>query len=179
MIFELLVELKDMVLFGTLCADKELVEDDLNGYTSYEEVDETLAKALGDGVEERWLDDEQEILYHLESLETTAGAMNRLGVDDFCAKAVITLKRMVDRRTLFEFGQERKKRNGRCGEYARCMKWAGTAWKQSGGCRRGCKNEGEDLEGLPSWHSSSSHFVKSGTISVNNSTKGNKRLVES
>ncbi|KAF2491757.1 hypothetical protein BU16DRAFT_621265 [Lophium mytilinum] len=176
MTFELLVELKDIVLFGTACADRELVEDDLNGYTSFEEVDEALARSLGESAKERWLDDEEEILYHLESFETTAEAMKRPGVDDFCAKAIITLKRMVDRRTLFEFAQEKKKRDGRCGEYSRCMKWAGTAWKQGGGCRRGCKNEDEDPEGLPSWHSSSRHFVKSGMISMSNGGPGTKRL---
>ena len=43
------------------------------------------------------------------------------------------------------------------------MKWAGTSWRQGGGCRRGCKNEDEDPEGLPSWHSSSRWFNETGT----------------
>ena len=70
--------------------------------------------------------------------------------------------RFSPRSTLVEFSAGKKRRAARCPEYARCMKWAGTSWRQSGGCRRGCKNDDEDPENLPSWHRSSRWFDEEG-----------------
>lgn len=201
MIFELLMELKDMVFAGMVECDREVLEWELENFGTFEELDDILLGAITpiqqeEGIKERhllkegkeqeanssrkllrppkkppsdpnkcWLSDEEEILYHLESLETTAAAMKHLviPIDDFCAKSIISLRRMLDRRVLNDFAHAKKRRAGRCAEYARCMKWAGTSWRQGGGCRRGCKNEDEDPEALPSWHSSSRHFAKEGT----------------
>ncbi|OCL13692.1 hypothetical protein AOQ84DRAFT_436146 [Glonium stellatum] len=163
MTWELLMELKDIVLYGMQDLDKGLLEDELNNYNSFDELDDALSSTLGG--KERWLDDEAEIWFHLESLETTSSSMKRAGIDDFCAKTVITVRRLLDKRRLYEFNVEKKKRQGRCGDYARCMKWAGTSWKQSGGCRRGCANEDEDPAGLPSWHSTSRHYSPGGKYS--------------
>jgi hypothetical protein len=87
-------------------------------------------------------------------------------ISDFAAKTAITLRRTLPRQVLNDYSQAKRKRTGRCAEYARCMKWAGTSWRQGGGCRRGCKNEDEDPEGLPSWHSSSRWFDERGTYMV-------------
>ena len=106
----------------------------------------------------------EELLYTLESLETTALALTHLPlpIPDFCAHSIITLRRFSPRSTLVEFSAGKKRRAARCPEYARCMKWAGTSWRQSGGCRRGCKNDDEDPENLPSWHRSSRWFDEEG-----------------
>lgn len=196
MIFELLMELKDIVLYGTQELNKELLEDELNNHSSFEDLDDVVLVALtpvsdsgatttpdpkGKSLPSTpWLHDSEEVLYHLESLETTSESMHRLGVDDFCAKSTITLRRMLDRRTLYEYSVSKKKRTERCAEYARCMKWAGTSWRQGGGCRRGCKNEDEDPEGLPSWHSSSRHFEKEGTYMIGSGEprEGNTSVVK-
>lgn len=105
-----------------------------------------------------------DLLYALESLETTALAMTHLPVPipDFCAHAIITLRRLAPRHVLADFTNAKKRRTGKCAEYARCMKWAGTLWKQNGGCRRGCKNEDEDPDNLPSWHRTSKWFDEKG-----------------
>ncbi|KAF2471315.1 uncharacterized protein BDR25DRAFT_25712 [Lindgomyces ingoldianus] len=211
MIFELLMELKDLVFLGMVGCDKEVLEWELNGFSSFEDLDEAIVRAVvplsvaeeeegKDQFQKRlqsmtktdekppsstststndsrsWLlvsstDSEEEILYHLESLETTATALSHLAlpIDDFCAKSTITLRRMMDRRILAEFASSKKRRVGRCAEYARCMKWAGTAWRQGGGCRRGCRNEDEDPEALPCWHSSSRHFDRRGTYMLGGS----------
>ncbi|KAF1966413.1 hypothetical protein BU23DRAFT_560229 [Bimuria novae-zelandiae CBS 107.79] len=200
MIFELLMELKDLVYAGMLGCDREVVEWDLNNFSSFEDLDEAVVRAItplpsdhaligaraaigkSEGskkllrrrpsmqvVSSRpWLHDEAEILYHLESLDTTAAAMSHLPVPvtDFVAKSVITLRRTLPRQVLNDHSLAKRKRTGRCVEYARCMKWAGTSWRQGGGCRRGCKNEDEDPEGLPSWHSSSRWFDQRGTYMV-------------
>jgi hypothetical protein len=194
MIFELLIELKDMVYTGMASCDQEVLDWELENFRSFEDLDDCLVRSLTavppndiqperdskantgrllkprneDKVARPWLVDEEEILYHLESLETTAAAMAHLSVSDFAAKSIISMRRMLDRRVLNDFALRKKRRSGRCAEYARCMKWAGTSWRQGGGCRRGCKNEDEDPEGLPCWHSSSRHFDKSGTYMVGN-----------
>jgi hypothetical protein len=191
MIFEILMELKDLVYAGMADCENEVLEWELENFGTLEELDDVFVRALVPvDVEENgekqdvkansgrllkpkkpsstvvgpWLVDEAETLYHLESLETTASALTHLSIPitDFLAKSIITLRRTVDRRTLSTFASEKKRRTGRCAEYARCMKWAGTSWRQGGGCRRGCLNEDEDPKGLPSWHSSSRHFVKDG-----------------
>jgi hypothetical protein len=211
MIFELLLELKDLVFEGMVGCDREVLEWEIENFGTLEELDECILKALTPlettpthekpkAIEEKeqdeahganitrkllkrkkapisssqpWLSDEEEMLYHLESLETTASAFTHLiiPIDDFCAKSIICLRRMLDRRTLTTFTTEKKRRSGRCAEYARCMKWAGISWRQGGGCRRGCKNEDEDPEGLPSWHSSSRHFAKEGTARIGGEQK--------
>ncbi|KAF2261683.1 hypothetical protein CC78DRAFT_535526 [Lojkania enalia] len=187
MILELLMELKDLVYAGMAACDAEVLEWEVENFSSFVDLDEgilrcltclppdstpTPRKSLFNPRQDKlalgpWLLDHEEILYHLESLETTAAAMSHLTIPDFTAKSIIELRRMLDRRTLNEFSVNRKRRMGICAEYARCMKWAGTSWRHGGGCRRGCKNEDEDPEGLPSWHSTSRHFDKAGTYSVN------------
>lgn len=199
MIFELLMELKDLVYMGMVACEKEVIEWDLNNFSSFEDLDEAVVRTMtpiasdspmlpaavtgsgsGPGTKKLlkrkpsmqitgarpWLHDEQEILYHLESLDTTATAMSHLSVTDFIAKSAITLRRTLPRQVLNDHSLAKRKRTGRCAEYARCMKWAGTSWRQGGGCRRGCKNEDEDPEGLPSWHSSSRWFDERGTYMV-------------
>ncbi|KAF2182706.1 hypothetical protein K469DRAFT_711390 [Zopfia rhizophila CBS 207.26] len=187
MIFELLMELKDLVFLGMVDCDKEVMEWELSNFTSFEDLDEAVVAAVSPVVMEEkdsrkklkgketrqlksWLTDDEELLYYLENLETTASAMHHLEIDDFCAKSAITLRRMLDRKILNEFGLSKKKRTEKCAEYARCMKWAETSWRQGGGCRRGCKNEDEDPEGLPSWHSTSIHFDRNGTYMIGNGT---------
>ncbi|KAF9732268.1 hypothetical protein PMIN04_008803 [Paraphaeosphaeria minitans] len=195
MIFELLLELKDLVYAGMQACEREVIEWDLTNFSSFEDFDEALIRAItplpsdevpGPGsstgtrkllrrkassisvISRPWLHDEAEILFHLESLDTTAAAMSHLPVPitDFAAKAAITLRRTLPRQVLNDHSLAKRKRTGRCAEYARCMKWAGTSWRQGGGCRRGCKNEDEDPEGLPSWHSSSRWFDERGTYMV-------------
>lgn len=161
MIWELLMELKDLVYYGMQCLeDNTLLEDELSGYDSFDLFDEALTRCLEH--KDAWLYDEDEVLWHLESLETTTSAMSRIGVEDFCAKSTITIRRLLDKRVLYDFGGQKRRRQKRCKEYARCMRWAGTAWKQAGGCRRGCANEDDDSKALPSWHSTSRHFAGSG-----------------
>lgn len=201
MIFELLMELKDMVFLGMCDCSAEVTEWELANFATFEELDDVLVQSVTplarDATTDRdtdrsiegtismptpsskrllkskksglepprsWLSDTDELLYALESLETTASAMSYLspGIPDFLAKSIITLRRMLDRSTLTHFTAAKKRRTRRCAEYARCMKWAGTSWRQGGGCRRGCKNEDEDPEALPSWHSSSRHFERRG-----------------
>ncbi|ORY10583.1 hypothetical protein BCR34DRAFT_588532 [Clohesyomyces aquaticus] len=256
MIFELLMELKDLAFLGMLGCDREVVEWEVNGWESLVELDEGILRAVSplradeiggyvgpagergsrgieDGVQkvsaglrrlkkkesrselrrresrqnvnvgngnnpntshirqpqpqhqpqpQSWLttstptststssssdlDPESEILYHLESLETTATALSHLPlpIDDFCAKSIITLRRMLDRATLTAFAAEKKRRKGRCAEYARCVKWGGMSWRQGGGCRRGCRNEDEDPESMPCWHRGSAKFEESGMV---------------
>ncbi|CAI6333878.1 unnamed protein product [Periconia digitata] len=202
MIFELLMELKDLAYGGMTSCEKEVLEWELNNFSSFEDLDETMFRALThlpssepsspsrSSTARRllrhrpsslstsaitttssprfWLADTDESLYHLESLEATASAMTHLAipVTDFLAKSTITLRRTLPRPTLNDHSMEKRRRTGRCAEYARCSKWAGTSWRQGGGCRRGCKNEDEDPEGLPSWHSSSRWFDERGTYMV-------------
>lgn len=206
MIFELLMELKDLAYAGMVSCEKEVLEWELNNFSSFEDLDETMFRTLtplptsepsspskssasrkllrhkpssrsistiatsssSPAQQRYWLTDTDESLYHLESLDATAAAMTHLAlpVTDFLAKSTITLRRSLPRPTLNEHGLEKRRRTGRCAEYARCTKWAGTSWRQGGGCRRGCKNEDEDPEGLPSWHSSSRWFDERGTYMV-------------
>ncbi|KAF2711180.1 hypothetical protein K504DRAFT_532861 [Pleomassaria siparia CBS 279.74] len=103
-----------------------------------------------------------DLLHLLESLETTSTALSHLTppIPDFLAATTLTLRRMLDRRTLHDFSVAKKKRTARCAEYARCMKWAGVGWRERGGCRRGCKNDDDEgVEALPSWHRGSRWFV--------------------
>lgn len=199
MIFELLMELKDLVYMAMADCSKEVLEWEIDGPAigTLEEMDDAFAKAITpvaaaveDGqFQPRELEPGQrrvlrrkasslstitlskpqqafltasttELLYTLESLETTALALTHLPVPipDFCAHSIITLRRFSPRQTLTEFSTSKKRRTARCAEYARCMKWASNSWRQGGGCRRGCKNEDEDPENLPSWHRSSRWF---------------------
>lgn len=195
MIFELLMELKDLVYAGMIGCEREVVEWELSNFSSFEDLDECLVRAVTPiasqpGQEKEsggrrllkrkpsslqsstapkpFLHDSDEVIYHLESLETTASAMTHLSIPitDFLAKSTITLRRTLPRQVLNDHSIQKRRRTGRCAEYARCMKWAGTSWRQGGGCRRGCKNEDEDPEGLPSWHSSSRWFDEKGTYMV-------------
>ena len=104
------------------------------------------------------------LLRTLESLETTAHALSSLPIPipDFCAHTIITLRRLAPRPLLAKYAADKKQRQGRCAEYATCMKWAGASWRDGGGCRRGCKNEDEDPENLPSWHRTSRWFDEKG-----------------
>jgi hypothetical protein len=203
MIFELLMELKDLVYLGMSGCNKEVLEWEIDGagIGALEEMDEAIVKAvtpIAPAIEVAQqkevetgpkrllrrkpsslisssmipqqpvsflLAAQEELLYSLESLETTALALTHLPlpISDMCAHAVITLRRLTPRQTLSDFSQQKKRRTGRCAEYARCMKWAGTQWRQNGGCRRGCKNEDEDPENLPSWHRSSRWFDEKGS----------------
>lgn len=235
MIFELLMELKDLVFMGMQDCDEETGEWEAEGWNTFEELDTLVVRSLqplsadeqkknprqllqrrqsqpqvrdntptasrkflkrkpstilqpthhslaknkekeDEEEEEEEKEEEEErppppqpwtsttpttdLLYALESLETTSSAMSHLTppIADFLAASALTLRRMLDRRTLAEFGLSKKKRTARCGEFARCMKWGGQNWRQGGGCRRGCANEDEDPEGLPSWHRSSRWF---------------------
>jgi hypothetical protein len=209
MIFELLMELKDLVYYGMIGCEQEVLEWELNNFSSFEDLDECIVQAItplpsnpAQGKEstprkllkrkpstlqqnqivstQYWLRDEQEIIYHLESLETTASAMSHLSlpISDFVAKSTITLRRTLPRTTLNEHSLQKRRRAGRCAEYARCMKWAGTSWRQGGGCRRGCKNEDEDPEGLPSWHSSSRWFNETGTYMIGGGKGDDRSEVE-
>ncbi|KAG9195436.1 hypothetical protein G6011_00557 [Alternaria panax] len=203
MIFELSMELKDLIYMGMAGCEKEVLEWEVDGAAmgALEELDDVIVRAVTPmvpvlGPEQR-KDPEtgprrilrrkasslisnslavqhpvsflhaapDELLYSLESLETTALALTHLPlpIPDLCAHAVITLRRLTPRQTLADFSQQKKQRAGRCAEYARCMKWAGTQWRQNGGCRRGCKNEDEDPESLPSWHRSSRWFDEKGS----------------
>jgi hypothetical protein len=219
MIFELLMELKDIVLSGMADCDEETGEWEVEGFNTFEELDELVVRSLmplspeemrpktlqrpqsqpeiqsqtenparkflkrkpstllqqhipqgqplhlskfSDPIPDPWTTTTAtpHLLYILESLETTASAMSHLSppIPDFLAASSLTLRRMLDRRTLNDFALSKKKRTGRCAEYARCMKWGGASWRQGGGCRRGCKDEDEDPQGLPSWHRSSRWF---------------------
>lgn len=201
MIFELLMELKDLIYMGMAGCEKEVLEWEVDGSAigALEELDDAVVRAVTPAqptIEESPMQerasgqrrilrrkassmsvrpqtpaqsflttDPNELLYALESLETTALALTHLPVPipDFCAHAIITLRRLAPRQTLADFSVAKKRRTGRCAEYARCMKWAGTNWRQGGGCRRGCKNEDEDPENLPSWHRSSRWFDEKGS----------------
>ena len=203
MIFELLMELKDLIYMGMAGCEKEVLEWEVDGAAigALEELDDAMVRAvtpLTPAIEPEQrkeletgprrilrrkasslisnsltvqqpvsflLAAPDELLYSLESLETTALALTHLPlpIPDLCAHAVITLRRLTPRQTLTDFSQQKKQRAGRCAEYARCMKWAGTQWRQNGGCRRGCKNEDEDPENLPSWHRSSCWFDEKGS----------------
>ncbi|KAF1844878.1 uncharacterized protein K460DRAFT_354749 [Cucurbitaria berberidis CBS 394.84] len=206
MIFELLMELKDLVYMGMAGCEKEVLEWELDGagIGALEELDDAIVRAVTPAVpaiesvqgQEKepghkrllrrkassmsvissqqqpqqfsLLAAPEDLLYALESLETTALALTHLPIpiQDFSAHAIITLRRLAPRQTLSDFSQHKKRRTGRCAEYARCMKWAGTSWRQGGGCRRGCKNEDEDPENLPSWHRSSRWFDEKGSGTV-------------
>jgi hypothetical protein len=201
MIFELCMELKDLVYMGMEGCGREVLEWEVNGaaISLLEELDDALVRAITptiptieESVESRKLlkrkpssnsilrgrphtptpasqsflrQDPEELLHALESLETTALALSHLTIPipDFCAHAVITLRRLAPRHALSQHTANKKSRNARCAEYARCMKWAGTSWKQHGGCRRGCKNEDEDPGNLPSWHRSSRWYDEKGS----------------
>lgn len=204
MIFELLMELKDLIYMGMMECTKEVLEWELDGAAigALEELDDALVRAVTTSQHNKesevrpgtahsshrkllrrkpsTLDSKiaepkqdksfitqvpEELIYVLESLETTALAMTHLPVPipDMCGHAIITLRRLVPRHTLSAHVMDRKRRAGRCAEYAQCMKWAGTSWRQNGGCRRGCKNEDEDPENLPSWHRSSRWFSDQGS----------------
>ncbi|KAI4914277.1 uncharacterized protein J4E92_009691 [Alternaria infectoria] len=203
MIFELLMELKDLIYMAMAGCEKEVLEWEVDGAAigALEELDDAMVRAVTPTVpaiepEQRkevetgprrilrrkasslisnsvvvqqpvsfLLAAPEELLYSLESLETTALALTHLPhpIPDLCAHAVITLRRLTPRQTLTDFSQQKKRRNGRCAEFARCMRWAGTQWRQNGGCRRGCLNEDEDPENLPSWHRSSRWFDEKGS----------------
>jgi hypothetical protein len=208
MIFELLMELKDLIYMGMSGCEKEVLEWEVDGSAigALEELDDAFVRAVTPTVptiEDSHIQEKEtgqrrllrrktssisirpqtarqppppppqsfltsspsELLYALESLETTALALTHLPIPipDFCAHAIITLRRLAPRQTLSDFALAKKKRLGRCAEYARCMKWAGTQWRTNGGCRRGCKNEDEDPENLPSWHRKSKWFDEKGS----------------
>ena len=117
------------------------------------------------------------LLYTLESLETTAAALTYLPlpIPDFCAHSIITLRRLAPHHALATFSADKKQRQDRCAEYARCMKWASSQWRANGGCRRGCKDEDDDEENAPSWHSCSRWFDGGG---VGTCMVGGGRAVE-
>ncbi|KAJ5023320.1 hypothetical protein PSV08DRAFT_404662 [Bipolaris maydis] len=203
-IFELLMELKDLVYMAMAGCSKEVLEHEVDstGTSSLEELDDAIVRAITplspllESHQPKELEqshkrslhrkassllsksskqDQQsasflqsapeELLYNLESLETTAMALTKLplSLPDFCAHAIITLRRLTPRPLLLDFSQQKKeKRVQKCAEYARCNKWAGAQWRQNGGCGRGCKNEDEDPEGLPSWHRCSRWFDERG-----------------
>lgn len=210
MIFELLMELKDLIYMGMSGCTKEVLEWEINnsGTSAFEDLDDTIVRAITPTP--RTLDDASpqieggdlgparllrrkassllskppkqdhhhqpapvsflvsapdQLLYSLESLETTALACTLLplSMPDFCAHAIISLRRLVPRPTLTDFAQKKKLRHARCAEFARCAKWAGDEWRQNGGCKRACKNEDEDEENLPSWHRSSRWFDDGGS----------------
>lgn len=196
MIFELLLELKDLIYQGMAGCSKEILEWDINGETisALEELDEAFGKAIiptQQTIQDTELPQSSHsqkqpfqpktsttslrpqlsflatdnLLFTLESLETTALALTHLPIPipDFCAHTVITLRRIVPRQDLAAFLQAKKHRTTTCAEYARCMKWAGTAWRETGGCKRGCKNEDEDAENMPSWHRSSKWYDEKGS----------------
>ncbi|KAF1944925.1 hypothetical protein EJ02DRAFT_452013 [Clathrospora elynae] len=203
MIFELLMELKDLVYLGMAGCEKEVLEWEVEGAAigALEEMDDAIVRAVtpvAPAVEAETRETQtnlkkllrrkpsnlvssslktqqqprsfllaapEELLYTLESLETTALALIHLPlpIPDFSAHAIITVRRLFPRLTLSDLSQQKKRRAQRCAEYARCMKWAGTHWRQNGGCRRGCKNEDEDPENLPSWHRSSRWFDEKGS----------------
>lgn len=210
MIFELLMELKDLVYMGMAECTKEVLEWEVNGAAigALEELDDAIVRAVTpsrDTIEDETrpgtatstpahrkllrrkasnmslsaaptkpssrpqqpflLSHPPDLLYALESLETTALAMTHLSLPlaDVCGHSILTLRRLVPRQTLSTYLSDKKSRQGRCAEYARCMKWAGSAWRQNGGCRRGCGNEDEDVENMPSWHRCSRWFVERGS----------------
>lgn len=203
MIFELLIELKDLIYLGMTGCEKEVLEWEVDGAAigALEKLDDMVVRAVtpilpaaepeqrkepgtgsrrllrrkasslisnsltGQQPVSFLLAAPEELLFILESLETTALALTHLPlpIPDFCAHAIITLRRLAPRQTLADFSLQKKRRSSRCAEYARCMKWAGTQWRQNGGCRRGCMNEDEDLENLPSWHRSSRWFDEKGS----------------
>jgi hypothetical protein len=195
MIFELLMELKDLIYLGMSGCEKQVLEWEVDGPTIglLEELDDAFVRAVTppqptvDSSAPRKLLkrkastlsvrrpqtppqsfltlDPAELLYALESLETTALAHTHLPIPipDFCAHAIITMRRLAPRQTLADFASDKKRRSARCAEYARCNKWAGTNWRQNGGCRRGCRNEDEDPENMPSWHRSSRWFDEKGS----------------
>jgi hypothetical protein len=201
MIFELLMELKDLIYMGMAGCEKEVLEWEVDGPAigALEQLDDALVRAVTPPTPAIPASQTQDaatgqsrllkrkpstpsirprtppqqsflttaptaLLYALESLETTARALTQLPVPmpDFCAHAIITLRRLAPRHTLADFAHARKRRASRCAEYARCMKWAGTSWRCAGGCRRGCRNEDEDPGNLPSWHRSSRWFDEGG-----------------
>jgi hypothetical protein len=213
MIFELLMELKDLIYLGMSGCEKAVLEWEVDGSAigALEELDDALVRAVTpiqspaeEPHSQRKLlrrrastmsirrpqtatqpppqsfltTDPTELLCALESLETTALALTQLPIPipDFCAHAIITLRRLAPRQTLADFSQAKKRRTDRCAEYARCMKWAGTNWRQNGGCRRGCLNEDEDPENMPSWHRSSRWFDDkgSGTFMVGGGRAGRR-----
>ncbi|KAH7073482.1 hypothetical protein BKA63DRAFT_471756 [Paraphoma chrysanthemicola] len=217
MIFELLMELKDLVYFGMSGCEKQVLEWELDSPAigALEELDDAIVRAVTppfsvptieslstEDKSKRLLkrktsslsmslrpqtpvqaqsflaSDPTDLLYALESLETTALALTHLPlpIPDFAAHAIITLRRLAPRSSLAAHTNDKKKRTGRCAEYARCMKWAGTHWRQAGGCRRGCRNEDEDDEGLPSWHRRSRWFDErgSGTCMVGGGRAGRR-----
>jgi hypothetical protein len=193
MIFELLIELKDLIYLGMSGCEKQVLEWEVDGSTIglLEELDDAFVRAVtpiqpdpptphkllkrkpstlslrrAPTPPQSFLTQSpSELLLALESLETTALAHTHLPIPipDLCAHAIITLRRLAPRQQLAEFSADKKRRSGRCAEYARCMKWAGANWRQNGGCRRGCRNEDEDPENMPSWHRSSRWFDEKGS----------------
>lgn len=201
MIFELLMELKDLVYTGMSGCDREVLEWEVDGagIGALEELDDAIVRAVTSStlaiehttqgedkagsrgllkrkpssmsIKSKAVDQSfllaapKELLYALESLETTALALTHLPIpiQDFSAHSIITIRRLASRQSLTEFSLAKKRRTTHCAEYARCMKWGGTLWRQGGGCRRGCKNEDEDPENLPSWHRSSKWFDEKGS----------------
>lgn len=213
MIFELLMELKDLVYMGMSSCTKEVLEWEVNstGTAALEELDDAIVRAVtpvspppppaleSDPQKEAetgpkrlhlrrkassllskpskqeqpvaatpvsfLLSAQDELLSSLESLETTTQACTQLAlpIPDFCAHAIITLRRLAPRPSLAAFAQAKTTRAARCAEYARCNKWAGADWRLHGGCKKGCKNEDEDEENLPSWHRSSRWFDDRGS----------------
>jgi hypothetical protein len=193
-IFELLMELKDLVYLAMSGCDKQVLEWEVDGAAmgALEELDDALVRAITpvhvEDQRQRALKRKtfslsvstmtkpqpqpQSFLTHapsthlsaLESLETTALALTHLPIPipDFCAHAIITLRRLATRPLLANHASDKKHRTARCAEYARCMKWASTSWRTAGGCRRGCTNEEEDAEGMPSWHRCSRWYDEKG-----------------
>ncbi|KAF2855147.1 hypothetical protein T440DRAFT_441069 [Plenodomus tracheiphilus IPT5] len=202
MIFELLMELKDLVYMGMAGCSKEVLgwELDNRDMHAFEEMDDAIVRAITPIIPS--LDDRKpsqlqeietghkrllkrrpsnltsnsltaqrqpvsfllashsELLFALESLETTATALTQipLPIPDMYAHAIITMRRLAPRQPLTAYTLDKKNRSQHCAEYARCMKWAGNSWRQSGGCRKGCVDEEEDLDALPSWHRKSRWF---------------------
>lgn len=177
MIFELLMELKDLVFLG--CVGCTEGEDD---EAALQEMDDALVKAitplpidakpqksqfkrkdskisLQTPVPSFLARDPDELLFALESLQTTSHTLFLLPspIPDFCAHAIITLRRLVPRQTLSDFEKSKNSRDKKCAELARCVKWT------SGGCGRGCRDEDEDRENMPSWHRCSRWFDEGGS----------------
>ncbi|KAH4177623.1 hypothetical protein HBH43_034140 [Parastagonospora nodorum] len=186
MIFELLMELKDLVFLGCVgCTE----EDD---EAALQEIDDALVQAITPipiaqnpqlkrkdskislrtpPIQSFLARDSEELLFTLESLQTTAHALTLLPlpIPDFCAHAIISLRRIIPRQTLADFEKTKSSRDKTCAQFARCAKWART----DGGCGRGCKDEDEDQRDMPSWHRCSRWFEEgSGTCMVGGGQPG-------
>ena len=173
MIFELLMELKDLVYMGMAGCNKQVLEWEVDGEgaKTLEELDDAIVRAVVPVVpaiepahkpeqkkllhrkasnltksssspkahpQSSLLEAPAELLYALESLETTAAAFTQLSlpIPDFTAHSVITLRRLAPRQLLNDLSTSTKTRQQKCAEYACCMKWAGTTWRQGGGVQK-------------------------------------------